>query len=74
MRTRTEHLDYCKKIALDCIDRDGDCMNGLTSMFSDLEKHPETAGHPGTVIGVKLMMMGLLSTPSEARRFIKSFN
>ena len=71
--TRQEHLDWCKKRALEYCNR-GDTMNALTSMFSDLEKHPETAGHPGIKLGVQLMMIGSLSTEAEARHFIEGFN
>lgn len=71
--TREEHLQWCKQRALQYVDR-GDAMNGLTSMFSDLDKHPETKDHKGTQIGVMLMMTGALSTPAEARRFIEGFN
>lgn len=71
--TRDEHLAWCKKRALEYVER-GDAMNGLTSMFSDLDKHPETRGHKGSEIGVMLMMTGSLSSPAEARRFIEGFN
>ena len=73
MQTRAEHLAWCKKRALEYVDR-GDAVNGLTSMFSDLDKHPETKDHKGTQIGVMLMMTGALSSPAEARRFIEGFN
>jgi hypothetical protein len=43
-------------------------------MFSDLEKHPETQGHPGSRIGLGLMMIGDLATADKARRFIEGFN
>jgi hypothetical protein len=39
--TRTEHLDWCKQRALDCVDR-GDLANALASMASDMRKHEET--------------------------------
>ena len=73
MQTRAEHLAWCKKRALEYVDR-GDVMNGLTSMFSDLDKHPETKSHKSSEIGMMLMMTGGLSTPEEARRFIEGFN
>lgn len=73
MKTRAEHLEWCKTRAREYCDR-GDAANGLTSMFSDLEKHPETAGHKGTEIGVMLMLSGALNDASEARRFIDGFN
>ncbi len=66
-------MDLCKKRALEYCER-GDTMNALTSMFSDLEKHPETADHPGTKIGLQLMMIGSLSSQAGVRRFIEGFN
>jgi len=73
MRTRAEHLEWCKQRALEYCDR-GDPRGALTSMFSDLDKHPETKDHPGAQIGVMRMMMGDLGEPSEARRFIEGFH
>ncbi len=73
MKTRAEHLAWCKQRAREYCDR-GDAMNALTSMFSDLEKHPETTGHKGSEIGLMLMINGGLREPSEARRFIDGFN
>jgi len=73
MTTRAEHLEWCKQRAREYCDR-GDAMNALTSMFSDLEQHPETAGHKGSQIGLMLMLGGQLSEPAEARRFIDGFN
>lgn len=73
MQTRAEHLAWCKQRALEYIDR-GDTTNGLTSMFSDLEKHPETKGHKGSEIGFMLMMNGSLSSVADARRFVEGFN
>ena len=71
--TRTEHLDWCKKRALEYCDKN-DPMQGLTSMFSDLGKHPETDGHIAIDLGMQLMMIGSLSTAAEARKFIEGFN
>ena len=73
MRTRADHLKWCKQRAREYCAR-GDAINALTSMFSDLEKHPETTGHKGAEIGIMLMMAGGLQEPSEARRFIDGFN
>ena len=73
MQTRAEHLEWCKQRAREYCDRN-DPMNALTSMFSDLDKHPETAGHKGTEIGLGLMMIGGLQTPHDARRFSDGFN
>lgn len=73
MQTRAEHLEWCKQRAREYCER-GDTMNAMTSMFSDLDKHPETTGHAGTHIGLMLMMTGGLREPSEARKFIDGFN
>lgn len=73
MQTRSEHLEWCKQRAREYCDR-GDAMNALTSMLSDLEKHPETAGHKGSEIGVMMILSGMLNTPHEARKFIDGFN
>jgi hypothetical protein len=73
MQTRAEHLEWCKQRAREYCEQ-GDAQNALASMFSDLEKHPETAGHAGTQMGVMMMMGGMLNTPHEARKFIDGFN
>lgn len=73
MTTRSEHLAWCKQRAQEYVDR-GQLIEGLTSMGSDLDKHPETAGHKGTAIGLGLLMIGALSTREEMRHFIDGFN
>lgn len=73
MRTRAEHLDQCKQRALEYVERH-EIQEGLTSMFSDLTKHPETDGHAGIDLGVNLMAIGSLTTQEDARRFIEGFN
>lgn len=42
MRTREEHLQWCKDRALEYYN-DGELLNAVTSMMSDLKKHPDTA-------------------------------
>jgi len=69
-----DKLEHGQQHSLTHTEPTGDATNALTSMFSDLEKHPETAGHKGSQIGVVLMMTGKLRDPSEARRFIDGFN
>ena len=71
--SRQEHLEWCKKRACEYIDR-GDTTNALASMMSDLKKHPELQDHPAIQIGVRLMLGGHLSHPTEARKFIDGFN
>jgi hypothetical protein len=41
MRTREEHLQWCKDNALEYW-RAGDLENAVASMLGDLKKHPET--------------------------------
>jgi hypothetical protein len=71
---RSQHLAWCKKRALEYIDKEGDTTNAFASMMSDLGKHPETSSHAAIQLGVMLMMGGMLSTPHEMRRFIEGFN
>jgi hypothetical protein len=57
MRTRAEHLEWCKQRAREYLDR-GDLANAVASMGSDMDKHPETrmAGEKmGTLIYVALI-------------------
>lgn len=73
MKTRAEHIAWCKQRALEYVDA-GDLSQAFTSMTSDLGKHPETAGHSAINLGMGLMMGGHLSTESEMREFIEGFN
>ena len=67
--TREEHLEWCKKRALEFLPQDP--VQGFTSMFSDLAKHPELENHVGIRIGVGFMMLpGWISNPEEVRRWI----
>ena len=72
MRTREEHLAWCKQRALEYIER-GEIQNGLTSMLSDLDKHPETRAPALVQMTLGLMMIGELSTPQAARKHIEGF-
>ena len=69
---RQSHLEWCKKRAHEYLAK-GDIPNAVTSMMSDLDKHPETALKTPT-----LAMLGMLAVQSgdvnEARRFIDGFN
>ena len=73
MTTRKEHLDWCKKRALKYVDS-GDLDQALSSMISDLGKHPETANHGAIDLGMILNMNGHLSTPYSMKKFINGFN
>lgn len=73
MMTQDEHLEWCKKRALEYLDI-GDCANAFTSMMSDLRKHPELENHVGIRMGVGLMLLpGWISNPVEVRRWIVGF-
>lgn len=74
--TRQEHMDWCKKRAMEYVEQ-GDLLNGVTSMMSDLGKHPETAERAGGA----LAMLGLLALQQAQAgdrdgvvRYITGFN
>jgi hypothetical protein len=68
--TRDEHLAWCKKRALEYVER-GDLVNATASMGSDLSKHPETKTNDA------LMMLGVMyavdGNATEVRRWIEGF-
>jgi len=70
---RTEHLEWCKERALQYLNS-GDINNAVTSMLSDLRKHPQTETHCGIQMGTMMMMAGLLKTENDVRKFIEGFN
>ena len=70
---RSAHLQWCKDRALEYVDL-GDLDGALSSMLSDLNKHPETADHPAKAMGMMLVMGGHLGTPDKMRKFIEGFN
>ena len=69
--TRQEHLDWCKKRALEYLDK-GDVSNAIASMLSDLGKHEETAP-----AGKSMAMVGMFAAMKQdhalARDFIEGF-
>lgn len=68
--TRDEHMEWCKKRALEYVDRNP--VEAVTSMLSDLSKHEETKG-----IGYKMAMFGIMfasKSPQQAKQFIEGFN
>lgn len=72
--TRAEHLEWCKKRALEYVDI-GDLQQAFNSMASDLGKHPETEGARKVCgeLGIPMLMAGHLDTPEEMRKFINGF-
>lgn len=73
MKTRAEHITWCKERALAYIDK-GQTMEGLTRMMSDMSRHPETASPGLDQLTMQLMVIGALSSPAEARRHIEGYN
>lgn len=71
--TRSKHLEWCKKRALEYVDR-GEMNDAYASMTSDLRKHPETKGHAAIVEGMQMLMNGHLSSADKMRKFILGFN
>lgn len=72
-RDRATHLAWGKERALEYLD-DGDIQNAVTSMLSDLNKHPGTALTPGSVLTTLGMMAIRNHDEAAARRFIMGFN
>jgi hypothetical protein len=73
MITREEHIEWCKKRALEYLDA-GDLSQAFTSMLSDVHKHPECKNHPGLHIGTGFMMLpGWIQNREEIRRWIVGF-
>lgn len=71
--TRKEHLDWCKKRALEYATK-GDLKSAWTSMVSDLNKHPETKDHIAINLGSSLFITGQLNTIASMTKFINDFN
>jgi hypothetical protein len=71
--TKDEHLEWAKKRALEYLDA-GDTSNALTSMMSDMRKHPDLKNHPGLEIGVMFLFLpGWIGNAPEVRRWIVGF-
>ena len=73
MRTRAEHLEWCKQRAREYLDR-GDLANAVASMGSDLDKHPHTRGGPGHTVLLNLAMLYIANHDVQGvRRWIEGF-
>lgn len=73
MKTRKEHLDWCKQRALEYCNMH-DMENAFISFMSDLAKHKATAGHPAIRLGMLLQMKGYLQTIGAMQEFIEGTN
>jgi len=75
MKTRAEHLAWCKQRALEYVDR-GDLGQAFTSLASDLGKEPCTLDAQAVCarLGMGMLICGALNTPERMRDFINGFN
>ena len=71
--TRQEHLDWCKKRAIEYLDNGG-VNQAWASMTSDMAQHLELSGHSAIGLGMQMLMSGHLSTDAKMRKFILGFN
>lgn len=71
---RSEHLRWCKNRAMEYVNR-GEYAEGVTSMLSDLSKHPETRAASEGVLA-HLGMMELMKGPTREsiQRYVEGFN
>jgi hypothetical protein len=71
MRTRDEHVEWCKQQARPYLDR-GDIENGISSMMSDMMKHDETRG---TAVRMAILALHYITKGDirEARHFVEGF-
>jgi hypothetical protein len=69
-RTRDEHLDWAKARALEYLDA-GDLANAVSSMGSDLGKHPELKPNAGLVVYALHLVMR--HDRDGVRRWIEGF-
>lgn len=69
MTSRAEHLAWCKQRAMEYVNA-GDFNQGVTSMLSDLGKHPDTKGS----VNVGAMLMLTVRDRESAKRFVEGFN
>jgi hypothetical protein len=71
MRTRDEHLEWCKRRALQYLDQ-RDVQNAIISMMSDMGQHEGTKNMSQSILALGLM---LAANEDEvgARRWIVGF-
>lgn len=72
MRTRVEHLEWCKERALEYLDR-GDVQNAIASMLSDLRKHPELEYSANPHLALIGMTIAADGDVKRARNYIEGF-
>lgn len=68
--TRLEHLAWCKERAREYLDQ-GEWQNAITSMASDMTKHPETEK---VMSGFGAMLLFTVKDLYSAKKFVEGFN
>lgn len=71
VKTREEHIEFCKVRAREYLDR-GQIADGITSMMSDLNKHEDTRS-AGESMAMLAMLCMTQNDMAEARRFVEGF-
>lgn len=74
MMTREEHLKWCKERAIAEMDFYHKPHQGIISMMSDLNKHPETQSEALMVLCTMQLITKPMMTRQEAIDFINGFN
>lgn len=74
--TREEHMQWCKDRAMKYVES-GDLLEAVTSMMSDMEKHPETKLAPDSILSQLGMLTAMDATRGDRAavvRYITGFN
>ena len=72
MRTRDEHIDWCKQRARERCER-GDMLGALHSMGRDLTKHKDTKGHPWIHLWLSAVTPHKISSKADVLKFIDDY-
>lgn len=75
LTTRDEHLAWCKRRAHEYIER-GDLRDAVTSMWNDLNKHPDTmtAFHPDlSALMLAAAVAAIEGERERVERFVDQF-
>lgn len=70
--TRDEHLAMAKQRALAYVE-EGDLLEAVTSMGSDLSKHPDFRGETYSMLVLAALFFEVPKGPEAVRRWIEGF-
>jgi hypothetical protein len=71
--SRKDHLAWCKTRALEYVDA-GELKNAVSSMLSDMTKHPETNSPALGVLMLSAMKDVANGDTAAVRRWVEGFN